>query len=132
MRLGALIYVVGFVYNRILSGPDYDFIIINIAQIIIIVNMPRRDAVGRPVKSFLPSFLPSAPRQPARGARHTLGPQERVETTKTGGWYPRIVPSESRFGPPSPRYGRFAVSGHFGPQRPKMCSKRAPAAVTGC
>ena len=41
MRPEAVIYVVGFVSDRILSGPDYDFIIINIAQIIIIVNMPK-------------------------------------------------------------------------------------------
>ena len=95
MRLDAVIYAVGFVYDRILSGPHYDFIIINITQIIIIVNMPRRDAVGRPVKSFLPSFLPSAPRQPVRGARRTLGPPECVQTTKPRGWYPRKVPSES-------------------------------------
>ena len=54
MRLDALIYAAGFVYDRILSCPNYDFIIINMTQIIIIVNMPRRDAVGRPVKSFLP------------------------------------------------------------------------------
>ena len=33
MRLDAVIYAVGFFYDRILSGPDYDFIIINIAQI---------------------------------------------------------------------------------------------------
>ena len=67
MRLDALIYAVGFVYDTILFGPDYDFIIINMAQIIIIVNMPRRDAVGRPVKSFLPSFLPSFLSRPAAG-----------------------------------------------------------------
>ena len=66
MRLDVVIYAVSFVYDRIISGPDYDFIIINIAKIIIIVNMPRRDAPGRPVKSFLPSFLPSF-RAPAAG-----------------------------------------------------------------
>ena len=38
----APIYAVGFVYDRILSGPDYDFIIINMTQIIIIVNMPNQ------------------------------------------------------------------------------------------
>ena len=52
MRLDALMYAAGFVYDRILSGPDYDFIIINMTQIIIIVNMQIIIIVNMPRRSF--------------------------------------------------------------------------------
>ena len=46
-----------------------------------------------------------------------FGPFLGVETTKSGGWHGEKVPSESRFGPSSPRYSQFsgsdvAKSGH--------------------
>ena len=73
---------------------------------------PARDTVVLPFRAILARSAPkcalNAPRRPVRGARGTLGPPECVQTTKPKGWYPRKVPSESRFGPPSPRYGRFS------------------------
>ena len=73
---------------------------------------PAPDTAVFPFRAVLarsgPKCALNVPRRPVRGARRTLGPPERVQTTKPRGWYPRKVPSESRFGPPSPRYGRFS------------------------
>ena len=75
-----------------------------------------------------PSSAKNGVRRPVRGARRALGPIRRVETTKPGGWYPRQVPSDSRFGPPSPRYGRFLVSA---PRRPGVAQNGAKWATAG-
>ena len=74
---------------------------------------PPRDGAVLPCRAVLarsgPKCALNACLRLVRAARRTLGPLERVQTTKPRGWYPRNVPSESRFGPPSPRYGRFSV-----------------------
>ena len=60
-------------------------------------------------------------RGPVRGPRRALGPFSGVETTKTGELHPGQVPSETRFGPVSLRYGLFSVS----MPRPLLGHKRA-------
>ena len=59
------------------------------------------------------------------GQKHAFGPFCGVVTTKSWGWHREKVPSESRFGPSSPRYGQFSVLDHGAPSGPKL-GQRTP------